>query len=93
MTTYQSNFKVVSVSCNTNSFGLTGVILADKTGLAFEVAMNALSKPAKGDDLIVTLDSNNNLQSIAGKSYELPRKVARVPSEILKELFPDIKKA
>lgn len=87
-----SQFKVISVSSNTNAFGLTGVIMADKTGLAFQVGMNYLSKPEQGDLLNVTLNQNLEIQSIAGKSFEIPHKLPSVPAHALKELFPNTNK-
>lgn len=87
MNNYVSQFKVVNVSSNTNSFGLYGVIMADKSGLAFEVGMNYLSKPNPGDMLNVTLTEKNNLVSIAGKFYEIPRKLNKMPANLVNELF------
>jgi hypothetical protein len=91
METFVSQFKVITVSSNTNSFGLHGVIMADKSGLAFEVGMNYLSKPNTGDMLNVTLTKSLKLSSIAGKSYEIPRKLPNVPAKLLTELFPTTK--
>lgn len=93
MQTYQSQFKVISVSSNTNSFGLRGVIITDRSGLAFEVGMNYLSigegdnELKTGKTLNVELTVNNNLSSIPGRSYEIPRKLPIVPDKVLKVLF------
>ncbi len=76
------DFKVVSVSENHNSFGLYGVVLLAKDGTAYEVAMGSLYKPAKGDTLACRV-INDRLDTILGKSYELPRRLDDAPKEVI----------
>lgn len=85
---FVSQFKVAAISSNTNAFGLWGVVIIDKTGLAFRVGMNHLSKPNVGDVLDVTLNGSS-IHSIAGKSFEIPHKLPNAPASVLKELFED----
>jgi hypothetical protein len=80
-------FKIVTVSKNTNSFGLYGVIIMNQTGMAFEIGMNAYNDPKKGQSLIVELTEDGNISSIRGKSYEIPRKLATAPAEVIREVW------
>lgn len=87
MNTIATLFKVVTVSSNTNAFGLHGVVLVDKTGIAYEVGMNYLSVPQTGAVLQGYITPNGNLSSLEGKSYEIPRKLPSPSKEVLNEIW------
>lgn len=82
-----SAFKVVSISSNTNSFGLYGIILVNEEGLKFEVAASEFNLP-KERIINVELNENDNLVSTTF-SYEIPRKLPNVSPEILKQIWPN----
>jgi len=84
-----TQFKVISVSENTNSFGLHGVIICDKSGLAFEVGIAAWCCPKKGNIVTGEITDKGNLVSLAGISYELPRTLDKPDAATLREMFPD----
>lgn len=91
--TFFATAKVISVSSNTNSFGLRGVIFATKSGEAYEVGMNYLSigtgmnEIKTGTILSIEVNDKLNLVSIPGIGYELPRKLPNVSDKVLKLLF------
>jgi hypothetical protein len=80
-------FKIVTVSQNTNSFGLYGVIIMNQKGNAFEIGMSGYNEPKKGQGLIVELDADRNISSIRNKSFEIPRKLADAPPEVVREVW------
>lgn len=79
-------FKVVTVSQNTNSFGLYGTILIARDGSAFEIAVSSLEKQPKGKVLNCDI-INGALRNIAGVSYEIPRKLPTAPLEVVTEIW------
>lgn len=83
----QTLFKVVSISSNTNSFGLHGVVIVDKSGLAFEVGVSYINLPAKGNIFTGEVTENGNLHSLPF-SYEIPRKLAAPDAATLAEIWP-----
>jgi len=90
-TNVEKEFKVVSVSSNTNSFGLYGVIMIARDGEAMEIAVGNLYKPKIGDILIkdIILAGNGKLISYTfrGISYELPRNLPEAPKEVVREVW------
>ena len=82
-------FKIVSVSSNTNSFGLHGVVILAKSGTAFEIGMGSINNPTKGAELFCKISEQGNLLEIQGKSYEIPRKLPNAPKEVIAEVFKD----
>jgi hypothetical protein len=80
-------FKIVTVSKNTNSFGLYGVIIMNQRGNAFEIGMSGYNEPKKGQALIVELTDDRNILSIWNKSFEIPRKLADAPPEVVREVW------
>lgn len=83
----QTLFKVISISSNTNSFGLHGVVIVDKSGLAFEVAVSQINLPKKGNYVTGTVTENGNLHSLPF-TYEIPRKLPKPNEEELAAMFP-----
>ena len=84
-------FKVATVSQNTNSFGLRGFILVAKDGQAFEAAANYLNVPNKGDIITLpgTTDGTRTRFNFAKKSYEIPHPLSQAPSDVVKEIWEE----
>jgi hypothetical protein len=89
-------FRVASVSSNTNSFGLTGVILVAPDGEAFEAATYAMGDFAirKGESVALPVSNPDargidrySWVSIAGRTFEIPCQLAAAPADVLMELF------
>ena len=84
-------FKVVSVSVNANSFGLTGCILMAQDGEAWEVGANHLDKPVKGDIVWANLTVNEAGDRLGitwqGKSFEIPRPLPKAPQAVILEAW------
>ncbi len=83
-------FKVVTISTNTNSFGLYSVILITKMGIAYQVLANSLNKPNAGDILNVwfSICLNETIRyDFVSLGFEVPERLANVPNEITKNLF------
>lgn len=87
MATIQTHFKVVSVSSNHNSFGLYGVIICDKSGLAFEIGVSQYNLPNKGNIVTGQVTEKGNLHSLPF-GYEIPRKLAAPDAATLAEIWP-----
>lgn len=85
------SFRVVSVSKNTNSFGLRGVILLALDGSCWEVAANQLTvedlRLMKGADIKVPQVSGRCQWAAMG--FELPRQLPEAPLNVLNEVYPD----
>ena len=89
-------FTVASVSSNTNSFGLTGVILVAPDGEAFEAATYAMGDMAirKGESVVLPVCNPDargidrySWVSIARRAFEIPRQLDAAPADVLMELF------
>lgn len=89
-------FKVISVSTNTNSFGLHGVIIVSPLGKAFEVGITSQFAPKKDEmvniDFPVTIV--NDMPKVGelpiscnNATIEIPRKLPDCPQKILTEIF------
>jgi hypothetical protein len=87
-------FKVVAHSTNTNSFGLRGHILISRTGLAVELALNALNTldvnqdvrvPVRRDDV----ESPQQLASAVARHLhgEIPRARQKAPRGVVQVVF------
>lgn len=93
-------FKVVSVSKNTNAFGLTGIILLAADGEAFEAASYCMGSFALSVGEMVTLAvSNPDAQdrtdkyqwvSTAGRTFEIPRALPKPSVQMMREAFPEV---
>ena len=79
-------FKVVMVSSNQNSFGLTGMILLARDGEAYEVAASSLYVKPKGHVLKVPIVGTNQL-NFARLGFELPRKLDVPPAGVVKAIW------
>ena len=83
------SFKVVSVSKNSNSFGLKGVILMARDGEAWEVGASHINIPVKGERIQVALDLDNPSISplFAEKGFEIPRRLPGPPEQVVREVW------
>lgn len=102
MNTIEAQFKVVAVSSNTNSFGLTGIVAVSKSGEAFQFGYNNSLNPVKKDEIVtlsfpVKYDSSRSLVRdgdlpimINGNTIEIPEVLPTPPDEVLKEMFPEL---
>lgn len=81
-------FKVASISKNTNSFGLNGVVLVAKDGEAWEVGayMGYNPPPFKQGD-VLTLEKVGNHIASSQHSFEIPRKLPLCPPNVVKEIW------
>src|SRR5688572_5285273 len=85
-------FKVITISSNTNSFGLYSVVLASKSGIAFQVYANSLNTPKENEliDIPFAIRKDETIDyNFAQRGYEVPTRLQDVPKEVLIELFPD----
>lgn len=102
MNTIEAQFKVVAVSSNTNSFGLTGIVAVSKSGEAFQFGYNNSLNPVKRDEM-VTLSFPVKTDSVGvavveadmpllmnGNIIEIPEVLPAPPDDVLKELFPEL---
>jgi hypothetical protein len=79
-------FKVASVSDNTNSFGLTGMILIAADGEAFEVAASSLYVKKKGDVVQVPVVGKTR-RNFASMGFEIPRRLPDAPAGVVEEVW------
>lgn len=98
-------FQIVAVSSNTNSFGLNGVVIVARDGLAFEFGTcNIYSKLAVGQHAELSLVPENELSndSVAcfdwstirlrtGERFtvEIPRALPECPKKVVKTFWRD----
>lgn len=80
-------FKVVAVSSNQNSFGLTGMILMGRDGEAWEVAANSINLCRHGTVLKV------QRHNFAAFGFEMPRQLPNAGRGVLAEVWPKLAKA
>lgn len=79
-------FKVASVSDNTNSFGLTGMILIAADGEAYEVGASYLRVRKKGDVVLVPVVGKAG-RNFASLGFEIPRKLPDAPAGVVEEVW------
>ena len=83
-------FKVVTISQNRNSFGLYGVIIIDRDGHAWQIGVNYINLPKKGDVVNAWVSSKtNDLYRIAEISYEIPQQLDKAPPPVVKEVWSE----
>lgn len=82
-------FKVVSVSSNTNSFGLYGMILMDRNGITYEVAANSLRVKKRGDVLEVPGITTGSAVSFhfSEMGFEIPTFKGKAPKAVIAEVW------
>ena len=81
----RAEFKAASVSDNTNSFGLRGVILMARDGEAFEVGITSQFAPKKGDLVRVPYDEGGYVWGYV--HVEIPRCLGKAPKGVVAEVW------
>lgn len=84
-------FKVASVSENTNSFGLTGMILMARDGEAYEVGASSLYVKAKGDIVQVPIVGKAG-RNFASLGFEISTRLTDAPPGVVEEVWAYKKK-
>lgn len=79
-------FKVASVSNDTNSFGLTGIILMAADGEAWEVGASYLHSQKKGDVIHVSCTGKTG-RNFASLGFEIPRRLPDAPPGVIEEVW------
>lgn len=80
-------FKVATVSSNTNDFGLYGMMLFARDGEVWEVAANSLHVKQIGDVVEVQLDEVSTIPDFTALSYEIPQRMIDCPQEIVESIW------
>lgn len=80
-------FKVVSVSENTNAFGLRGYVLVARDGTAFEVGRSDCPGPrwVKGQTVMAFRNDAGLDWALLG--IEIPHEMSRCPASVLSEVW------
>lgn len=77
--------KVISVSSNTNTFGLYGVIILSTTGIAYEIGV---SNPPRRGRTFESRFYGKSLMEIYGLSYEIPKLLDKaVPLNVIEQTW------
>lgn len=79
-----TNFKVVAVSDNSNSFGLKQMILVNSEGVVYTACANYLNVKEVNSDIMPH-------PKWGFRGLELVERKADAPQEILQDLFPTFK--
>lgn len=78
-------FKVASVSSNTNSFGLTGMILVARDGEAWQVGASSLYVKVKGS--IIKVPTVGTSRTFASLGFEIPEQLPDAPPGVVAEVW------
>jgi hypothetical protein len=86
------DFKVVAVSENTNSFGLSQCVLVANNGLAYKVCANSINIPKEGDIVKIPYKAGANgisdaTLNFASRGFEIPERIEDAPREIIDEVW------
>ena len=76
---------VITVSKNTNSFGLRGMIVVNRQGRAWTVAANDLNVLNRGDQIVAPLRGANNDPSWERFGFEIPHELPAMPRRAVEE--------
>ena len=79
-------FKVGSVSSNTNSFGLYGMILVGRDGEAWQVGANSINVRRKGTVLAISIVGRRG-RDFAHLGFEIPEKLPTTPPGVVDEVW------
>ena len=78
-------FKVVAVSENTNSFGLYGVVLLAKDGVAYQAGHSGFLVPSQGSDVAIEIIKSG--LNWGGAGFEIPEKKPSAPPEVVEQVW------
>lgn len=87
-----TEFTVVAVSKNTNSFGLHGVVLLSESGIGFEVGANSLNVRKVGDKLQVPHHEGSENFTFASFGFEIPRRLPHAAPNLVRRLLKGLRK-
>lgn len=93
MTTIATQFRVIAVSSNANSFGLHQYIAVARNGEAYKLHTCSQFCPKKGDDLTLEFNLNERtgkrtFRQVRGVGVEMPEKIVlSAPKEVLAEIY------
>jgi len=79
-------FRVVAVSKNRNSFGLSGLVLIAQDGEAWEVGASQQYLKAKGDGVAVPVVGKRG-RDFAALGYEIPCRLPKAPPAVIAEVW------
>jgi hypothetical protein len=79
-------FKVAAVSSNSNSFGLTGMVLVARDGTAYQVGASDLHLRRKGSVIAVPITGRRCL-NFAQLGFEIPERLPQAPSAVVAEVW------
>jgi hypothetical protein len=82
-------FKVISVSENTNSFGLKQMVMVGRKGEAYKGCFNYLNVKKRGEIIhgIVTLNDDAEIKCVEFTGVELVQRIEDAPEDVLKEIW------
>jgi hypothetical protein len=99
METPYHKFKVVSISTNTNSFGLFGVIIMNQQGHAYELGVSSfnLADTRRSDIVHVKLrnegQQNEMVEQVYEFNFEIPRRLTPdAPPDVIEHVWKARKK-
>ena len=78
---------VVTVSKNTNSFGLRGMIVVNRQGRTWTVAANALNVLNRGDQIVAPISGVDNDPNWEQFGFEIPHELPEMPSRAVEECW------
>jgi hypothetical protein len=92
-------FRIAAISSNTNAFGLRGVVLVSRSGVAFSAAtyIHPGWGLAVGNDVFLRIvapkapkDSINRYHwvTLGGRVFEIPCPLPKAPRPVVRSLFP-----
>lgn len=87
---YKERYKVITVSTNTNSFGLYQFVLVSKAGKAFKAHASFLNCPKKDTfiDAPLAISTAKIVKpDFTRLGFELIEEQPNVPKNVLKEIF------
>jgi hypothetical protein len=86
MTRRTKPFKVAAVSSNTNSFGLTGLILIAQDGEAWQVGASQHHVKTRGEIVQVPVLGEND-RNFACLGFEIPERLSQAPPVVVAEVW------
>ena len=91
METIKEEYIVVAQSSNTNSFGLTQMIVVNRRGEAYKTHCNSLNKRPEGDVIIshTTIEEKRDIKSVSFVGGELTSKIVDCPMDVTNEIWKD----
>lgn len=80
-------FKVVTVSSNTNSFGLRGMVLMAEDGEAWEVGVSNIYEKSKNATIYLPVVDGKTEVPCGHFQCEIPRQLPKAPKNVIQEVW------